>query len=211
MSTACGILERVVGNTLASAKKCVQNFEYIIKKNTKQDPGENTSSGVANAHEFQTPGISLKNVSTKKQPRKSLPVAYSNPSQSLSQISDRSLEKIDEILNGVIKSCQGSLDCPLCPYKTFNAKLHLRTHLLNHFPRGNINTYKCKYCNYYLSNEYSIKNHEQLHNQNSTTVTDKIPKAPKYAVCELCPYKTMNSVDFARHKKNHVFKESKKY
>jgi ferredoxin-thioredoxin reductase catalytic subunit len=202
LSTACGILERVVGNTLASAKKCVQNFEYIIQKNTKHDPEIDTSVNTLTDY-----GSKVVDLFTKRQPRKSLPVVSSKPtshlittskSQSFSQVSD----KADEILEGVVKSKYGSFECPQCPYTT-NSKQHLKIHFMNHFPRDNTQTFKCKYCNYYLANEFSIKNHEKLHiNQN---------KESYFARCDLCPYKTTNSANLIRHKKNHEFKKSENY
>ncbi len=143
---------------------------------------------------------------TKIQPRKSLPVVSSKPtsqimanskSQPFSQVSD----KADEILEGVVRSNNGSFECPQCPYAA-NSKQHLKIHFTNHFPRDNRQTFKCKYCNYYLANEFSIRNHEQLHIKN---------KESKYARCELCPYKTTTWQHLIRHKKNHEYKNSKNY
>jgi hypothetical protein len=200
LSTACGILERVVENTLASAKKCVQNFEYIIKKNTKHVPEIDSS--------INTPltdyGSNVVDLSTKRQP---LPVVSSKPtsqimptskSVSFSQVSDEA----DEILKGFVKSNNGSFECPQCPYAT-NLKQNMKIHFMNHFPRDNTHTFKCEYCNYYLANEFSIRNHEKLHiNKN---------KESNYARCKLCPYKTTNSQNLIRHKKNHKYKKGKNY
>ena len=182
----------MVANTLATAKKCVQNFEYIIKKNTKQNV-ETTSF-----FEFKQTEITKSNVSNMN---KTSPTSQ-NMNGTISNIPN-----IDEMMGNLKRSSKGSFDCHLCPYKTFNSRLTLRAHFENHFPRENVPTVKCKYCDYYLLHDYSIAKHEQLHVQNSASAQ----KTSKYYDCNLCPYKSIIFQDVVRHKKNHEYKESNNY
>lgn len=192
----------MVANTLATAKKCVQNFEYIIKKNTKQNV-ETTPF-----YEFKQTEITKSNVSNKPMTKTS-PTAQ-NMNETISNmpiLNSQTTAKIDEMMGNLKRSSKGSFDCHLCPYKTFNSRLTLRAHFENHFPREKVPTVKCKYCDYYLLSEHSIAKHEQLHVQNSASAQ----KSTKYYDCDLCPYKSIIFQDLLRHKKNHEYRESNNY
>ena len=204
MSTAFDILKRVVSNTLETAKKCVENLEYLKQKNWKNLPVDSFVKAKCEA--------------------KPSTVDILTPSENSVFGDECSMNDsyVDEDVS--VKAFK----CKLCPFKA-KCSLDLKTHIEYH--KFKLGYAKCSHCNYYDTDVGKIARHEEMHaNCNNSllnisastnvdafsslkksdkiiaeSILDKIQKSVEGTFdCTFCTFKTKNSKkDLSSHIYNH--------